>query len=958
MEPLLVERDGELAALAGVVAGVGVSSGFVVVEGPAGIGKSALLGSVAGLSEGTGARVLGARGTELERPFGFGLVRQLFEPVLVGVSAGQRAEWLSGAAGSAGAALGDSGVGDAPVGDFAVLHGLYWLTANLCANRPLLLVLDDLHWADAGSLRFLAYLLPRLEGLRLAVVVATRAHEPGAEQHLLDLLVADPSVVVLRPAPLSTSAVGVILGAELGSPVDSAFVAACASATGGNPLLLSALARVVVREGVAPTAANVGRVPQMGGDAIAARVRLRLSQMSEEAALLARAVAVLGDDVAVRLAGQVAGLSAAAAASAQVQLVHMGVLDRSVATVGDQSVLRFAHPVVRAAVYDQTDFADRIAGHTRAARLLCDDGAERVAAHLLLIPPTADEQDVVTLRRAAQDAARRGSPDTAYVYLNRCLAESMPASERYAVLREAAKAAEMVDLGLAVVHLREALTLTSDPTERASITQQMGTNALFMQEIDHAIGAFEEALAFLGDEAQWESDEQRDLAQLIQSGLVNVGLVATDRPELTRRVEQLRTIRPSAGIGGRALDGLLSMFETFQAVPTAIERARRCLRGGIPTHSVHSLSAQSAAYHVLLLADVDDIEAILEDAVTSAHRQGSQVAALIAHVWRCVGRLWRGALVDAEQDGRTAMRMVETTGIQLGRPFVGAFLGEVLLERGHTDQAAAVLDWADGGMSIQQLRDAPGFVYLMMDTRTHVLRARGEFEQALKGALATGERFAAHGGQNPAMAGWRAEAALCLHAIGRRDEAVRYADEELTFARMWGAPRTVGHALRVAGRVRGTLEGLPLLEEAVRVLEGSTAHLEYAKALIDRGSALRRSGQRASARPSLVKGLDLAMKFEATPMVDLARAELRASGVRPRTPHMTGPDALTPSEQRVAVLAAKGLSNRTIAQQLFVTTKTVEVHLGNAYRKLGITKRSQLAASLTSGPSPMGLAAV
>ena len=189
---------------------------LLVVEGPAGIGKSALVGAARAVSEAAGTRTLRARGGELERDFAFGVVRQLLEPALAEAPARARDDLLQGPAGVAGRLLGlpgalpEGGEGQvaAPDASFTVLHGLYWLCANLAGDRPLVVTVDDAHWADAPSLRFLAFLLPRLEELSLALVVATRPEAEGAAAPLLGLLLADPLARVLRPAPLSASAVG------------------------------------------------------------------------------------------------------------------------------------------------------------------------------------------------------------------------------------------------------------------------------------------------------------------------------------------------------------------------------------------------------------------------------------------------------------------------------------------------------------------------------------------------------------------------------------------------------------------------------------------------------------------------------------------------------------------------------------------------------------------------------
>jgi DNA-binding CsgD family transcriptional regulator len=195
-------------------------------------------------------------------------------------------------------------------------------------------------------------------------------------------------------------------------------------------------------------------------------------------------------------------------------------------------------------------------------------------------------------------------------------------------------------------------------------------------------------------------------------------------------------------------------------------------------------------------------------------------------------------------------------------------------------------------------------------------------------------------------ADWRVWTTVALARLGRRDEARALADETIGIARDWGARWTLGCALRVAGLAEGGPRGIELLHESVRLLDGSTARLEHARALVDLGAALRRAGRTRDARAILARAVDLTDRLAARLLLDRAAAELRAAGARPRRRHLVGRDALTPSELRVASLAAGGRTNREVAQMLFVTPKAVEFHLANAYQKLGIASRQDLAVAL------------
>ena len=293
----LLEREGELALFgAHLRAAAKGAGGLVAIEGRAGMGKTRLVAEARASAEAAGFEVLAARGGELEEEFAYGVVRQLFEPLLATASDDLRAELLSGAAGLAAPLFDESQLALALEGptdtSFATLHGLYWIAANLALRRPTLLAIDDLHWVDAPSLRWVIYLARRLEGLPLLVVGALRP--PGQSQHpeLLTELMADPATAVVRPAALGIESVAALARKTLAAEPDERFCAACREATGGNPLFIRALLDTLAAEGVAPTAEASARVHEVGPEPVARAVMLRLSRLPPEATTLARAVAM------------------------------------------------------------------------------------------------------------------------------------------------------------------------------------------------------------------------------------------------------------------------------------------------------------------------------------------------------------------------------------------------------------------------------------------------------------------------------------------------------------------------------------------------------------------------------------------------------------------------------------------------------------------------------------------
>jgi DNA-binding CsgD family transcriptional regulator len=919
----------------GLIDAIADGGRLLAIEGPPGIGKTALLAEARALAHQAGWQVLGARGSELERSFSYGVLRQLFESLVASLPADERAELLEGAAALAAPLFDPAQVAVEPTVDtsLATLHGLYWLTANLAARRPLLLALDDLHWCDLPSLRWLAYLLPRMEGLDLLVMVGLRPEEPGEEPGLIDKIVSDPLAAVIRPAPLSAAAAALLLRDTLSPDAENAFCAACWKETAGNPLLLRELVHVIAAEGLAPTEANMARLRELGARAGSRAVSLRLSRLPPEATTLARAVAILGDDADPRQAAALADLDEQAASEAARALARVDVLR-------PQPPLAFVHPLIRAAVYQALTPLERGRGHARAARLLADAGAEpeRVAAHLLRTPAAADAQVVGALRDAARGAGSRGASESAVAYLRRALAEPPPAAERADLLLELGSSEAIVSGDAAVEHLREAHALIDDPIRRAETALLLGRQ-LFLLRGKEADAVYTQALVEL-------AGADAELERLLEAALItSTILVPSLHREALERLARVRSRPAHATLGEKTLLALLAYHDARAGAPAAVAvpLARRALAEGTLVKGEIFAATFVLPCAVLAMADLDEVLAIYEDTLAEAHRRGSTFAFAITKLYRAQTFVLRGDLAEAETDAREALAAGETWGTTAR--FLGhsaSFLAEALMEQGKLDDAAAAL--ARTGIG-QTLPDDARLLYFP-DIRARLRMLNGDLAGGLEEMLDTGRRFESVGTRNPAFIAWRSPAALALLQLGEQDEASRLTSEELELARTWGAPRALGAALRVAGLVEGGTRGLALLEDAVQVLGHSPAKLEHAKARMELGAALRRANRRADAREQLRHALELATICGAAALAARAEHELLATGARPRRIALSGVESLTPSERRVAEMAAEGPTNREIAQALFVTQRTVEVHLTSIYRKLAINSRSQLAAAL------------
>jgi DNA-binding CsgD family transcriptional regulator len=921
---------GEL--LAGAAGGRGA---VALVDGAAGIGKTSLLQRGTALARDAGCTTATARASELEREFAFGLVRQLLEPLVASLDTDGRTEALAGAAGLSAPIF---EVNETPATGArsdvseAALHGLHWLVANLARRATLVLAVDDAHWGDSPSLRFLAYLANRVDGLPVLVLAGTRPSEPGAHQDLLDELAAAPATTVLRPAPLTSTAVDELVGGAFEATVDPAFSAACAMATKGNPLLLRELLATLAAEGIAPEAGQADRVAGVAPPSVARSVARRLARLAPEAARLGWAAAVLGASTRPRRAAELAGLAGDDAAAAAQGLAAAGIVDAA--------TLEFVHPLVRAAVLAELPADERARAHRRAAALLVGDGApeEEIALQLMAAAPAGDPWTVAVLRRTARRAAARGAPDVAARHLRRALVEPPPAVERVGLLVELGEAESAAADESGLKHLAEAIELEEDAPARAAIGLGLGRALYTRMRLLEAAPVLQRAL----DELAGRDRELRDRidAQLLA--------VRTGDPRLHDhrfRAKLLWLYLTRRRISDPVVLASLAMAAALAVPPASIaaDIAERSLAAGLSFEEDQG-AFLLAAGTLALAGRLERAKAIWDAAAADGARRGSRAAVGMAASLRAWIHFRLGMLPAAQADFEY-MHVIRADMPDAAIPTMLAGRAAVLIERGELEDAAAVVqelgfDGPDG--------DTPIWA-ILREQLAAVRMAQGRFDDAVLqlrecGRIATAARIA-----TPAMMPWRSELAVALAATGERDEALELAREEVRLARAFGLPRELGMALRATGLVEGGVGGIDLLHEAVAELERSASRLEHARALTDLGAAMRRRGRRALAREPLRRGLDLALRCGALALARRAHAELVATGARPRRLVLSGIDALTPSERRVAEFAADGLTNREIAQALFVTEKTVETHLGHVFRKLDVASRSQLPAALANG---------
>ena len=934
----LLERDVELGEIASAVGDALEGRGrLVVVEAAAGAGKSAVLAAARESAAETGLRVLQARGTELEREFAFGAIRRIFEPVLVAASQAERTKLLAGAAAPAEWAIDPSGEGEDPhtrgAAGFAALHGIYWLAANVAAEGPLMLAVDDLHWVDASSLRALGYLAQRIADLPIVILLALRPAEPGAPAALLDALRGQPGATTLSPGALGSGAVAELVRARIPDADDEA-CAACLEQSAGNPLYLEELLRALSPDGTLSAAA----VREASVPSLAERVTRRTERVDPQAPALTAAMAVLGDGGRLAMAASLAGMPEDEAANIAHRLRRIEVLSA-------EDPFAFVHPLVRRSAYDQLSVTERDAAHAAAAQALSEQGAsaEEIATHLASVRPAKSVAAAKALMAAADQALGRAAPDAAIRWFRRALEEEAREPEPAEILLELGMVEVAARDLAAVEHLREGLVLAGSTALRARISVALAEILVHAGQWEAGRDVMAEAVAGL----------DQDDADTVLEVLGYWSVVTFYDPSLVGEFDRLwdRFEELSAGEAwpAYALRAMIALAKGLRGKPReeVVAQATYALAGD-RLMGERGAGAWASAQALTALVVVDEHELALKACETLAE-QARLSGSFMGTTANLGYRGWifakRGDLAAAEAEIRIAWDLVNQAGMPLLITSAMYFLVDAVLERPSLDDIAEMVH----GLGLEQAFLASWGGAMLFEVRGRLRLMKGDRRGAVEDLREVTEVARALG-VGPTFSPCRSALALALGPEDRA-EAAELIAEELELARASGLPRAEGVALRAAGLLAGGEDGINQLRASLSALEQSEAALERARTLVELGSALRRAGQRAAARDPLTEGMDLAHRCGALRLVERARDELRATGARPRGVVRTGVDALTASELRVARLAANGRTNPEIAQELYVSVKTVETHLSRAYAKLGLAgqgARSGLSGLLSS----------
>jgi DNA-binding CsgD family transcriptional regulator len=925
----LIERQGVLAEIDTLVwaleSGTG---GTLLIEAAPGLGKTEVLAAATVRARMAGVHVRGAQGGELEQTLGWGIARELLT--------GPARDRFDRIPEPCAAALGLGGTGAA--GDpVAIAHGLSELCADLSAEVPLALIVDDAHWADPVSVRWLAYLAPRARELAVLLILAARPHDPRRPGELTTLAARD-GVTVRQLAALSKTG-GIELVRRSLPDADDVLCDACYAATGGNAFLLTELMREL-SAGEDPLAAmdvaeiEIGRIDRM--------LARRLAAAGADAERLARAAAVFGAGTAVADVAAVAELDPAAAARAA-----DGLSAADVVAAAEDRRLAFIHPLVHAAVQRLIAPGERSQLHLRAARQLELSGApvEQVGAHLLAAEPGSEQWVRQRLIAAGDAALAAGALRNAVALYERAAAERV-AGRDPVLLAKLGRAAMGVNPPAAEGPLRSALTATADPVDRVPLALDL---AVVLQTVRRP----EEAVAMLdalGSELR-RAGAPRPLQLRVEAELLAQSFHRPQTWHLRRaRLPQL------AGTltGENDEEALIVVQQAVEAINTGTaaqvrELAQRAWLDGRLGDVAGSLITPAVMWIPYIRMYVDDYDwtiAVMHEWLKVAQRNGSSVLAAFANCILADAQWRAGALRDAEGSAQAAWEIAR----ELGSGFPGWWiaigaLAQAMVATGSGGDAAALL-------RVEGVLGGPPPELMLMPlpraVRAEVLVASGALEQGVRELDQTREWVDAR--HEPSPGAWRFYATLVdgLLALDRHDEAAEVARGWLRRTRAFGCLSTRGIAERALALTTTGDAQLDGLRRAERTLAQTPARAEHARALLELGAALRRARRRADAREPLRRALDLATRCGAEPLAERARVELLASGGRPRRAVLTGAEALTASERRIAQLAGDGLTNREIAAALFISRKTVERHLGNIYVKLGTSDRRALPAALAA----------
>ncbi|NEB80773.1 AAA family ATPase, partial [Streptomyces sp. SID14478] len=799
---------------------------LLAVAAPAGLGKTSLLAEVRRRAAAKGCTVLYARGGEQEQRVAFHVARQLVQPQLAGVPEFELRSRLGSWYAIVGPALGLCAPTDgAPPDPQGLRDGLDWVLTHLAVQRaPMVLVLDDAHWADPESLSWIASFAPRAEELPLLLVVAYRPEELPEHAEALRGLPGRAGRRPLGLEPLSAPAIARMVRESLGSHADDAFCRECWAVTAGNPFEAVELTAKVHDRGLAPTENGAHLLRDLVAAVKGSGLIARLERLGASTVRFAWACAVLGTEISPELAAGVAGLGVEESADAADRLRRARILT-------GVDTLEFVHPLIATAVYRAIPGGVRVALHGQAAWTVVNAGlGSAVAArHLLETHPDGDPWVVQQLRSAARETVRAGAPDAACRYLARALREPPTFDDRAVVLYELGSASLLTEPATTVNHLRAALEEPiTDPALRHGIVYRLS------QVLAHS-DRLAEASEILAREMRLTTDPRIRLRMQAEQFMWDAFRADEPAsPARSRRLARLADRLTGRDLTERYIIGLRTWDATLRGEPTAtvIHHAERALAGGLrwAAEEDRGFEVPVLVAMAFLYADRPGrTEELFVEGIADFEHAGWRGGHL-SFAYTILGyvRYRRGRLAEAEDFARAGLRIAERVGP--GTPahwYAVGTLIQVLLARGRVAEAQGVGETYAFGAPF------PAAV-VFPDAQTvygELLLALGRTKDAALELAAAGRRLDPRGIRNPSWCPWQLHLARA-EAHDAPERALTTAHDAIERARLFGAPSGIGQALRAAAEVSSGAARAKLLEESVSHLERSPAGYELACSLV------------------------------------------------------------------------------------------------------------------------------
>ena len=846
---VLLERDAELDAARGALDSLAARAvpartgeRLLVYTGAAGLGKTSLLAAVREEAASRGLLVLAARGGEQEQLSAFHVVRALLKPFLAGLGEEEQRELLGGWNDIVGPAIGlaqeDGEPASAAPDPQGVRDGLDWVVTNLAVSRgPLVLLVDDAHWADAESLSWLAAFAARVDGLPVLLVTAYRPDELPDSPASFRTMAGANGAVPLGLTALTPDAVAALVRGMFGSPpvrVEDAFCREVWAVTGGNPFeTVELLAKAQERE---------------------------LAAVEESCPLLRE------------VAAATASLTPADAAEAADRL-------RAARILTGHQILEFIHPLVATSVYRGIPEDLRTGMHGRAGWVVLGAGKGPVTAarHWLEIPPQGDTAVVDQLRSAARAFMQAGAPETAQRCLARALREPPSPAQRAEVLFELGCSTLLYDPAQTVGHLRAAL-------EQPQLSDQLheGITVRLAQSLAHSNSLLEASQTTAEAAALAVSDQTR--LRLLVWNFMWCAFDAAEEGSAARseRLADLALLlergEQTIGTAERYVFGLRAWDAVVRGEPvaTAVHYADLAQEQGLSwTDQEWAFEVPTLASLVYMFADLPErAEELFAKGIAEYEEAGWRGAHLaFGHTILGYIRFRSGSLADAERSAREGLAIANRVGGE-GVPvhwFAVGTLAAVLLARGKLEEARQLVER-------YRFRAPYSAAVVFPDSQTvrgGLLIALGDAEGAVAELTAAGERLDRREMNNPGWCGWQRALAQAHGMLGNPELARSLAADQLVRAERFGTDSAVGTALRAAAEFAGTGEArIDLLRRAVDRFEGCSAPYEHTRAVVDLATALLAEGRSKDAAEQFRAALELAESCAADELADYARRAL------------------------------------------------------------------------------------